>query len=88
MMQVSDDMVEAARSSLVENSGRTYSPSNMQMRAALEAALAVRKPLTSDEVSATAKRTRLEYDTKVADLIERQATEIARLKDKVANRDH
>lgn len=38
-MQISDEMVEAARDSLIESSGETYYPSKCQMRAALEAAL-------------------------------------------------
>ena len=41
-MKVTDEMIEAARNSLIESSGKTYFPSNYQIRAALEAAFGVR----------------------------------------------
>jgi hypothetical protein len=43
MTQVTDKMIEAARSVLVQSSGGTYFPSNMQVRAAIEIALEVQK---------------------------------------------
>lgn len=42
-MQITDEMVDAARASLIESSGKTYYPSNYQMRDALEAALGARR---------------------------------------------
>lgn len=43
-MQITNEMVEAARDSLTESNGRTYFPSNHQIRAALEAALRANEP--------------------------------------------
>lgn len=91
MTQVSDEMVEAAMKSVQRHA--PFHISTTAMRAALEAALAVRKPIDPDveKITGTLRSWAVALDipsgpfanediSAAADLIERQTEEIAELK--------